>query len=194
MPEPVFFADAGAWRAWLADHHLTETECLVGFIKVTTGAAPMSWSESVDVALCFGWIDGVRRRIDDRSYSIRFTPRKPGSTWSRVNVAKMTALEAAGLIEDAGRRAFAERKEGRTAIYSYESDPAEFSEADATRFEANQPAWAFWQAQAPWYRRTATHWVTSAKREETGQRRMDQLIADSDAGRRLRHLSRDGRQ
>jgi uncharacterized protein YdeI (YjbR/CyaY-like superfamily) len=194
MAEPVFFASAAEWRAWLAAHHETQTECLVGFVKVTTGAANMSWSESVNQALCFGWIDGVRRRIDDRSYSIRFTPRKPGSIWSGVNVRKIAELVKSGDMTAAGEQAFAERSEAKTAIYSYEREAESLSDEQAATFRRNEPAWTFFNSQAPWYQRTATHWVVGAKRDETRDRRLAQLISDSAAGRRLGHLSREGRQ
>jgi uncharacterized protein YdeI (YjbR/CyaY-like superfamily) len=187
---PTFFSSAEEWRSWLAQHHETATECLVGFVKVTTGETNLSWSESVDQALCFGWIDGVRRRIDDRTYSIRFTPRKPGSIWSAINVKKMAALEASGLMTAAGRAAFAARRDAKTAVYAYEKAPAVLAEADKARFEADAAAWEFFQRQAPWYRRNAIYWVTSAKREDTREKRLAQLINDSAAGRRLRHLSR----
>jgi uncharacterized protein YdeI (YjbR/CyaY-like superfamily) len=190
VSDAIFFADASQWRAWLTEYHGTATECLVGFVKATTGEANMSWSESVDQALCFGWIDGVRRGIDDRSYSIRFTPRKASSTWSAINVKKVADLEAAGLMTAAGRAAFANRRAAKTAIYAYEQAPATFSRSQIATFGKNRAAWAFWQAQAAWYQRTATYWVTSAKREETRLRRFDQLVADCAAGRRLRHLSR----
>lgn len=190
VSEPTFFSSADEWRSWLENHHGTETECLVGFVKVTTGEASLTWSESVDQALCFGWIDGVRRRVDDRSYSIRFTPRKPGSIWSAVNVKKVAVLEAAGRMTDAGRRAVAARRDVRTAVYSYEKAPGELLKTEIARFKTDMPAWTYFQQQAPWYRRTAIHWVTSAKREQTRTKRLDQLIADSAAGRRLRQLSR----
>jgi uncharacterized protein YdeI (YjbR/CyaY-like superfamily) len=188
VADPVFFDSPAQWRAWLEAHHQTETECLVGFIKVTTGEATMTWSESVDQALCFGWIDGVRRGIDDRSYSIRFTPRKPTGNWSNVNVAKMAALEAAGLMTPAGRAAFANRSEAKTGIYSFERETGAFSPEQEKAFTANQKAWAFWETQASWYRRTATHWVISAKRQETRDRRFAQLLEVSAQGRRLAHL------
>jgi uncharacterized protein YdeI (YjbR/CyaY-like superfamily) len=190
MSEPVFFASAANWRTWLEKHHDTTTECLVGFVKVTTGDAIMTWSESVDQALCFGWIDGVRRRVDDRTYSIRFTPRKPGSIWSGVNVKKMAALEQSGQLTDAGRVAFAQRSAKKTAIYSYERAAEFFSEIEDEQFRHNNSAWTFWEAQPASYRRTAVHWVTGAKREATRIKRFGQLLEDSAAGRRLRHLSR----
>jgi uncharacterized protein YdeI (YjbR/CyaY-like superfamily) len=164
---------------------------LVGFFKVGSAAASVTWSESVDEAICFGWIDGVRRGIDETSYSIRFTPRRPGSTWSRINVEKVERLRQAGLMHPAGEAAFAGRREAKTAIYSYEREPTEFPAEQAARFAADEQAWAYWRAEAAWYRRNATHWVTDAKRAETRDRRLEQLIADSRAGRRLRHLSRD---
>jgi uncharacterized protein YdeI (YjbR/CyaY-like superfamily) len=188
VADPVFFASPAKWREWLAAHHETETECLVGFIKVTTGEATMTWSESVDQALCFGWIDGVRRRIDDRSYSIRFTPRKPTGNWSKVNLEKMAALEAAGLVAPAGRAAFANRTEAKTAIYSYEREAGAFTGDQEKAFKTNAKAWTFWAAQANWYRRTATHWVVTAKRPLTRDRRFAQLVEVSAAGRRLAHL------
>jgi uncharacterized protein YdeI (YjbR/CyaY-like superfamily) len=187
---PVFFASAADWRDWLAQHHESHDECLVGLIKATTGDANMSWSESVDVALCFGWIDGVRRRIDDRTYSIRFTPRKPGSIWSAINVAKIARLRAAGELTEAGERAFAMRSEAKTAIYAYERDAADFSEAETKQFRANRAAWSFFSEQAAWYRRNATHWVVRAKREDTRARRFAQLLADSGEGRRLAAMDR----
>src|SRR3978361_2263516 len=131
--EPTFFAAPEDFRAWLEAHHDTHADLLVCCHKKGSGRPSITWPESVDEALCFGWIDGVRRRIDDRSYSIRFTPRKPGSIWSAVNVKKMAALETAGKMTDAGRDAFAARSDAKTAIYAYEKVLAEFSAADATR-------------------------------------------------------------
>jgi uncharacterized protein YdeI (YjbR/CyaY-like superfamily) len=188
VADPVFFASPAEWRAWLEAHHESATECLVGFIKVTTGEANLTWSESVDQALCFGWIDGVRRRIDDRSYSIRFTPRQPTGNWSKVNLAKMAALDAAGLVAPGGRAAFANRTEAKTGIYSFEREAASFTADQEKAFKTNQKAWTFWEAQANWYRRTATHWVVDAKRQETRDRRFAQLLEVSAGGRRLGHL------
>jgi uncharacterized protein YdeI (YjbR/CyaY-like superfamily) len=190
MPDAVFFTSHDAWRAWLDAHHHNESECLVGFLKAATGEPSMSWSESVDQAICYGWIDGVRRRIDERSYSIRFTPRKRGSIWSATNVKKVEQLDAAGLMTEAGRRAFAERTDDKTAVYSYENEAAELRAEETWRFRGAPEAWAFFERQAAWYRRTALHWVTSAKREPTRDRRLQQLIDDSAAGRRLGHLTR----
>src|SRR5581483_10126471 len=157
MSGPIFFDSPAQWRQWLADNHDSAAECLVGFTKVGTGRAGMTWSESVDQALCFGWVDGVRRRIDDDSYTIRFTPRKPTSTWSAVNVRKVERLRASAQMTPAGERAFAARREDKTGIYSYEREPEEFSRLDGRRFEAEPQAWAYFCAQPPWYRRAATH-------------------------------------
>ena len=185
-----YFASATEWRAWLEEHHRVAAEVLVGFHKRGSGKPSLTWPESVDEALCFGWIDGVRKSVDDSRYTIRFTPRKPGSTWSAINVAKMKELEAAGRMTPAGRAAFERRREDRTAIYSYEQRQlAAFEPADERRFRANRKAWSFWQMQPPSYRKTATHWVTSAKRPETRDRRLAKLIEDSAAGRRVPPLA-----
>jgi uncharacterized protein YdeI (YjbR/CyaY-like superfamily) len=185
----MFFTSAAEWRSWLAKHHDTATECLVGFHKVATGKASLTWSESVDQALCFGWIDAVRSRVDDQSYTIRFTRRKPGSTWSAINVKKVTTLEADGLMTDAGRAAFAQRSEAKTAIYAYEKPDASLDASEIKSFQESG-GWEFFEQQARWYRRNAIYWVTNAKRVETRERRLRQLIADSVAGRRLRQYSR----
>jgi len=190
VPDATFFAAPAAWRAWLAEHHATHTELLVGFWKVGSGQPCMTWSESVDQALCYGWIDGVTRRLDDQSYAIRFTRRKPGSTWSNVNIAKVDALQAAGLMQPAGTAAFEARTPARTGIYSFEQDDVALAPADDRLLRADADAWSFFSAQAPSYQRAATWWVRSAKRVDTQQRRLAALISDSAAGRRLKHLSR----
>jgi uncharacterized protein YdeI (YjbR/CyaY-like superfamily) len=191
----IYFASTAEWRDWLREHHALATEVLVGFHKRRTGAPSLTWSESVDEALCFGWIDGVRKRLDDDRYTIRFTPRKPTSTWSAVNVAKMNELEAAGRMTAAGRAAFRRRREDRTATYSYEQRHlAAFDLAAERRFRANRKAWSYWQAQAPSYRKNATFWVMSAKRAETRERRLSKLIEDSAAGRTVPPLTPMGRR
>jgi uncharacterized protein YdeI (YjbR/CyaY-like superfamily) len=188
--QPEWFDSPTAFRSWLVKNHETATELLVGFHKVRTGRPSMTWSESVDQALCFGWIDGVRRRIDDERYSIRFSPRKPGSTWSKVNVAKVAELERQGLMAPAGVAAFAERRDAATGIYSFEQDvPAELPRAMRAAFRAEKAAWRWWESQPAGYRRTATHWVVSAKREDTRQRRFATLLADCAAGRRLKQYT-----
>ena len=182
--DPRFFSSAAEWRAWLEKNHDRADELVVGFWKKATGKPSMTWSESVDEALCFGWIDAIRRRIDDDSYSIRFTRRKPTSNWSAVNVAKMAQLEADGRMTDAGRAAFAHRREDRTGIYSYEQGgDVAFDDADR---RADKAAWAYWSAAAPSYRKVVMHWVTSAKRPETRAKRMAELVADCAAGQKIR--------
>jgi uncharacterized protein YdeI (YjbR/CyaY-like superfamily) len=186
----AYFPSSAAWRDWLKEHHADATEVLVGFHKRGSGVPSLTWSESVDEALCFGWIDGIRRRVDDARYTIRFTPRKPNSTWSAVNVAKLRELEAAGRMTPAGRAAFERRREDRTATYSYEQRHlAKFDPTAERRFRANRRAWSYWQAQPPWYRRSATFWVMSAKRSETRDRRLSKLIEDSAEGRRVPPLA-----
>ena len=189
MTEPTFYATPADWRAWLEAHHADAREHWVGFHKRASGRPSMTWAESVDQALCFGWIDGIRKRVDDERYMIRFTPRTPSSRWSRVNVARVAALTEAGLMHPAGLRAF----EARTAegTYSYEQrEAAAFDPGRERRLRANAAAAAFFDAQPPSYRRSATHWVMSAKREETRDRRLAQLIEDSAAGRRIAPLAR----
>lgn len=186
MTGPVFFADAQAFRAWLANNAATAGELLVGFHKVGSGQPCMSWSESVDEALCFGWIDGVRRRIDDDSYSIRFTPRKRDSIWSMVNVAKMDKLRAAGKMTPAGEAAFAHRKEAKSGIYSHERpDMPVLSEDELARLRQDAAAWAYFESVPPGYRKTVLHWITSAKKEETRAGRLEKLIQACAAGTRL---------
>jgi uncharacterized protein YdeI (YjbR/CyaY-like superfamily) len=189
--EPTFFAAPEEFRAWLEAHHETASELLVGFYKVKTGIPSMTWSESVDEALCFGWIDGKGRRIDDKSHTIRFTPRRKGSIWSAVNVTKVTTLTEEGRMRPAGIAAYQARREDRTAIYSFERDePAAFSPEHNAQLLANAAAREFFENQAPWYQRAATHWVVSAKRQDTRDRRMATLIDDSAVGRRIKHLDR----
>jgi uncharacterized protein YdeI (YjbR/CyaY-like superfamily) len=189
--QPLFFAAPKEFRAWLELHHAAKTELLVGFYKKGSGKPSISWPESVDEALCFGWIDGVRRSLGDDAYTIRFTPRKATSIWSAINVDKVTELEKLGKMRDAGRRAFAARTDARTGVYSFERrEPAKLTGAQEKALRANRKAAAFFDAQPPWYRRTATHWVISAKREETRARRLAQLIADSAAGRTIGLLTR----
>jgi uncharacterized protein YdeI (YjbR/CyaY-like superfamily) len=189
--EPIFFETPAELRAWLEEHHETAQELFVGAYRKATGKRSLTWPQIVDEALCFGWIDGIRRGIDDESWSIRLTPRKPRSNWSSVNIARVVELEKEGRMQPAGRAAFERRSESRSGIYSYEQrKEAKLSPEQQREFEGNAQAWAFFNAQPPGYRRTATHWVVSAKREETRARRLTQLIEDSAAGRRLGHLTR----
>src|ERR1051325_1251576 len=189
MAEPTFFATSEAFRRWLEKHHESARELLVGFYKVGWGKPSITWAQSVDVALCFGWIDGVRRRIDDESYSIRFTPRRPRSIWSAINLKRMDELIAEGRVHPAGLAAFERRSEEKSRIYSYErQQPAAFDAAMEKELRRNKAAWNYLQEEAPWYRRVTTHWVTSAKREETRKKRLAELIAGTAAGRRIKQL------
>jgi uncharacterized protein YdeI (YjbR/CyaY-like superfamily) len=182
--EPTFFATPADFRAWLERHHESHSELIVGFHKRGSGRPSITWPEAVDQALCFGWIDGVRRRIDDTRYSIRFTPRKARSTWSAVNIRRMKELVEEGLVSPAGLAAFERRTDDRTAIYSHEQRKAAKLEPDQERrLRADERARAFFEAQPPSYRRAAIHWVTSAKKPETRERRLAQLIECSAAGR-----------
>ena len=183
--DPTFFASPAAFRKWLEKHHGKATELLVGFYKKDSGRPSITWPESVDQALCFGWIDGVRRRIDDVSYSIRFTPRKSISTWSAINIGRVAELTKLGLMQPAGLRAYAQRREDKSAIYAYENAVRTLAPADEKRFRANRKAWAYFTAQAPSYRRVCIYWVTSAKKDETRERRLATLIDDSAHGRRV---------
>jgi uncharacterized protein YdeI (YjbR/CyaY-like superfamily) len=187
MTAPTFFANAQAFRAWLEASAATASELLVGFRKVGTGRSSMSWSESVDEALCFGWIDGVRKRIDDHAYSIRFTPRKPTSIWSAINIAKVEQLQAQGRMTPAGAKAFAHRKEAKSVVYSYEqASAAELSAADLRAFKRNKVAWQFFDATSPGYKKVILHWVTGAKQAETRAKRLASLVEACAAGKRLR--------
>lgn len=181
---PTFFAKAADFRRWLDAHHGSTDELLVGLWKKGNGKPSIDWPEARDQALCFGWIDGVRRSLGEESYTIRFTPRRPGSLWSRVNIARFEALKAAGEMTDAGERAFAEGKE-RTNHYSYENAPRELAPEEEALFRANEAAWADFSARPPSYRKMVLHWITSAKRPETRARRLATLIEDSAAGRKI---------
>lgn len=186
MTSPTFFAAPAAFRQWLQAHAASSSELIVGFHKVASGQPCMTWSESVDEALCFGWIDGVRRRIDDHTYSIRFTPRKPSSIWSAVNIAKMEQLQTAGRMTPAGLQAFAHRKAGKSAIYSHEqATPAELPASQLREFQRHKKAWQFFETTPPSYQKTLLHWVTSAKRPETRAARFAQLLAACMARERL---------
>jgi len=189
--EPIYFETEGELREWLAANHATESELIIGMWKKKTGVPSVHWPEVRDQALCFGWIDGIGRRIDDERHQIRITPRKPSSIWSKVNVGRYEALEAEGLMTDAGRAAWARRREDRTGVYSFENrESAVLPPEYEARLRANAKAAEFFDAQPPGYRKTAIHLVISAKREETRERRLEQLIADSAAGLRIKQLRR----
>jgi uncharacterized protein YdeI (YjbR/CyaY-like superfamily) len=189
--DPIFFEKPAELRAWLEKNHETQMELIVGAYRKATGKPSLTWPQIVDEALCFGWIDGIRRGIDDESWSIRLTPRKPTSNWSSANIRRVAELEEEGRMTAAGRAAFERRREDRSGIYSYERrEQARLDREQEREFKANVEAYAFFQSQPPGYRRTAIHWVVSAKREETRSRRLATLIEDSASGRRLRLLTR----
>lgn len=183
---PRFFRTPAAFSRWLERNHDKETELWVGFHKKDSGKPSITWPESVDEALCWGWIDGVRKSLDETSYVIRFTPRKATSTWSEVNTRRAKELIAGGRMKPAGLRAFEARRPETSGVYSFEQrkNPALYPSLEK-RFRANRAAWTFFQAQPPGYRRVVTWWVISAKRDETRAARLEKLIAASAAGQRL---------
>jgi uncharacterized protein YdeI (YjbR/CyaY-like superfamily) len=189
--EPTFFETPADLRAWLERHHESERELWVGFHKKGTGRPSITWPEAVDEALCFGWIDGVRKGVDDESYKIRFTPRAKTSRWSRVNVERVAELTKLGRMRPAGVAAFEAR--GHVAAgSSHEQERVELEPAQERRFRANREAWKYFQERPPSYRKAATWWVISAKREDTRERRLATLIADSEQGRTVAPLTRPG--
>jgi uncharacterized protein YdeI (YjbR/CyaY-like superfamily) len=188
--KPLFFARPDAFHRWLSTNHAKKSEQWVGFHKKGTGKPSLTWPESVDEALCYGWIDGVRRSIDAESYMIRFTPRKPRSVWSNVNTRRAQELIDEGRMQPAGLKAFEARDPERAGIYSFEREQAAFTPQQEKRFRANRKAWKFFESQPPGYRRLATHWVTSARQEATRERRLDTLIADSAEGQRIAQFRR----
>jgi uncharacterized protein YdeI (YjbR/CyaY-like superfamily) len=183
--KPVFFPKPSDFRKWLERNHLKEKELIVGFYKVNSGKPSLTWSESVDQALCFGWIDGIRRSIDEESYCIRFTPRKPKSIWSAINIKKMAELKEKGLLKPSGIAAFEKREAKRSAIYSYEKSPSVFSEKFENQLRSNKKADKFFKALPPSFRNVCIHWVMSAKQEKTRISRMERLITASEAGKKI---------
>ena len=183
---PRFFPTAPAFRRWLEKNHEKENELWVGYYRKDSGRKSITHSEAIDEALCFGWIDGIRKKVDEESYANRFTPRRPGSNWSAVNMARMDALIAEGRMTDAGLRAWEARKEERTGVYSFEqkSRPELGPELEKL-FRKNRAAWTFFEKLPPSYRRAVTWWVISAKQEATRHRRLEKLIEASARGKRL---------
>ena len=185
--EAIYFAHPDEFREWLEQHHDTARELWVGFHKKETGRPSLTWPQSVDEALCFGWIDGIRKSVSTEAYVIRFTPRKPTSIWSNVNIRKVEALVENGRMRPAGLRAFEARDAKKSGIYAFEQrKKARLAPVEEKAFRANKTAWKFFQAQPPGYRQIASWWVISAKRAETRARRLATLIGDSAAGRRIR--------
>lgn len=177
--EPVFFETPALFREWLSKNHAAENELLVGFYKVNSDRQSITWSESVDQALCFGWIDGVRKSLDSDSYTIRFTPRRPKSIWSDVNVKKVKELKEAGLMEPAGLEAFSNRTAGRSGIYSHEKPAEQLAPQYEKTFSSHPVAWEFFCKQPPSYRKVIIHWIMSAKRENTCYDRLQKVIDSS---------------
>lgn len=187
----TFFKTPALFREWLRTHHASSADFWVGLHKKASGKPSLDWPEAVDEALCYGWIDGQRKTIDDTSYAIRFTPRRPGSIWSAKNVARVLVLTRQRKMRAAGRKAFERRDEDRTRTYSHEQrDAPTLDAAFEQRFRAHAEAWTNFENQAPSYRKAAIWWVVSAKREETRQRRLLQLIEDSTQGRAIPSLTR----
>lgn len=179
---PKFFATPAEFRSWLEANHLSEKELIVGFYKVSSGKPSMTWSESVDEALCYGWIDGVKHSLDPDSYQIRFTPRKKTSIWSAVNIKKMEVLIAQGKMREAGLSIFQHRTESKSKVYAFENEEMKFAPEYEKIFKENKQAWLYFQSLAPSYRKPSANWVMSAKQEATRLKRLMELIADSEAG------------
>jgi uncharacterized protein YdeI (YjbR/CyaY-like superfamily) len=181
---PTYFASEAEFRRWLEANHDAAPELLVGFWKKGSGKPSIDWPQARDQALCFGWIDGVRRSLGDEAYTIRFTPRRKGSIWSKVNVDRFNALKSDGLMTAAGERAYEENKH-KTGLYSYEKPLAKLTKAEDAKLRSNKAAWRYWEAQPPGYRKLVLNWITTAKRPETREKRLATLIDDCAAERRI---------
>jgi uncharacterized protein YdeI (YjbR/CyaY-like superfamily) len=179
---PTFFPTQNEFRFWLEKNHNIEKELIVGFYKVNSGKLSMTWSESVDQALCFGWIDGVKHSIDNDSYKIRFTPRKKTSIWSAVNIKKVELLIEQGLMQESGLESYKNRSESKSKIYAFENEEMKFSPELEIIFKANKKAWEYFQLLAPTYRKPSSNWVMTAKQETTRLKRLNELIADAELG------------
>jgi uncharacterized protein YdeI (YjbR/CyaY-like superfamily) len=184
MAGPAFFPTEADFRRWLEANHETAPELLVGLWTKGSGKPSIDWPQARDQALCFGWIDGVRRSLGDEAYTIRFTPRRKGSIWSKVNVERFHALKAAGLMTAAGERAYDENK-AKSGLYAYERELAKLEPAEEGLFRKNKAAWADWEKRPPGYRKTVLHWVTSAKKPETRAKRLATLIDCSAKGEKI---------
>ena len=187
--KPVFFPKQKDLRKWFEKNHKKEKELLAGYYKVSSGKPSITWSQSVDEALCFGWIDGIRKSIDEESYCIRFTPRNPKSNWSAINIKKVEELTLLGLMKPEGLKVFGFRKEEKSKIYAYENPEVEFNKSFEKLFKANKKAWAFYQTTTPTYRKITSRWVMSAKQEATRLKRLNELIPDCSAGRNIKAMS-----
>jgi uncharacterized protein YdeI (YjbR/CyaY-like superfamily) len=185
MDRVMFFKSPAEFRTWLSRNHASATEVWIGFYRKDSGKKGISYSEALDEALCFGWIDGVRKRVDAISYTNRFSPRQPRSIWSAINIRRVAELTKAGRMDPAGLQVFQNRDGERSKLYSYERENCQLEPALLRRFRSNGKAWEFFESQSPSYRRTVTWWIMSARKEDTRWRRLDVLIADSARGRRL---------
>lgn len=181
----TFFKTQDDFREWLEINHEKETELIVRFYKVKSGKPSMNWSQSVDQALCFGWIDGIRKSMDEESYSIRFTPRKNTSNWSEINIKKVEELTRAGLMKPAGMKAFSFRKESKSGIYSYENEAESFDYQDEKLFRENEKAWEFFMKQTPSYRKAVVRWINSAVQKITRQSRLEKTIKQCEKQKRI---------
>lgn len=192
--KPIVFRTHTALRSWFERHHALRSELWIGFYRKGTGRTCVSYSDALDIALCYGWIDGVRRKVDEITYTNRFTPRRARSNWSHVNIRRANVLIAKGDMQPAGLAAFNARSAERTSAYSFERQKAVLEPEMLRRFKAKKRAWAFFDAQAPWYRRTAAHWVVSAKRVETRESRFTKLVALCSAGRFIGPIAQGGKK
>lgn len=183
---PIFFTEKELFREWLEKNHRTEKEVVVGFYKKGSGKPSMNWSEAVDQALCFGWIDSIRRSIDSESYSNRFTPRKPTSIWSAINIKKIEELTLAGLMTLEGQKAYDLRKEEKSKIYSHETENIALDPLYEKQFKAHKNAWDFFEKLAPSYKKITIHWIMSAKREKTRWSRLEKAISESEQHKKIK--------
>jgi uncharacterized protein YdeI (YjbR/CyaY-like superfamily) len=193
MSNVLYFETAAQFRDWLMDHWDCASDLVLGFHNKNSRKSGITYRQAVDEALCFGWIDGVRRSVDEHRYTVRFTPRRARSIWSRINIQRVQELKRLGRMVPAGLKAFEARRPERSGIYSFENRPRQLQPAYEAEFKSNVAAWAFFQSRAPWYQRTASFWVMSAKKEETRRKRLATLIADSAQKRPIKPLTRSPR-
>ena len=184
MAEPVYFSSETEFRQWLSANHQTAPELLVGFWKRSSGKPSIDWPQARDQALCFGWIDGLRKSLGEHAYTIRFTPRRKGSIWSKVNAERFEALSAAGYMTPEGVRAYEENKH-KSGLYSYENELKELTPAETRLIRANKAAWKDWEARPAGYHKVVLHWINGAKRRETREKRLATLIEASAKGQRI---------
>ena len=191
MQTPIFFKSLNELHKWFQKNHGKTSEVWIGFYKVNSGKKGISYKEAVDEALCFGWIDGIRKGLDKESYVNRFTPRKKSSNWSHVNIKRINELIEEGRVQPVGLAVFKERTKERSGLYSFEQNSHKLSPAFEKKFKVNKKAWNYFTSKAPWYQRTSIHWVMSAKQEATMLRRLDTLINDSENERTIALLTRE---